>query len=104
MINVFDGEDVIGQVSENMNLDYWDGNNHTCGSTGRHKGLTRLEDGRYVLIHGTQWQGEQDSAEVITAETALREILVSGNDELFKDFPDLEKLRDKIMIKEAKEV
>ncbi len=101
MVNVFDGEEVVGQVSENTNLDYWDGNNHTCGSTGRHKGLTVLQDGRYVLIHSSQWQGERDNAEVITAETALREILVSGNEELFKDFPELEKLKEKTLMKEA---
>ena len=98
MVNVFDGEEIIGQVSENTNLDYWDGNNHTCGSTGRHKGLTQLADGRYVLIHGSQWQGERDTAEIISAETALREILVSGNEELFSGFPELGELKGKILI------
>ena len=101
MVNVFDGDEVVAQVSENTNLDYWDGNNYTCGSTGQHKGLTKLQDGRYVLIHGTQWQGERDNAEVITAEIALSEILLSGNEELFKDFPELAKLKDKILIKEG---
>jgi hypothetical protein len=100
MINVYEGDEVIGQVSENTNLDYWDGHNHTCGSTGRHKGLTQLQDGRYVLIHGTQWQGEKDTAEVISAETALKEILVSGNDELFKDYPELKELKEKTLIRE----
>ena len=100
MVNVYEGDEVIGQVEYNNNLDYWDGNNHTCGSTGRHKGLTKLQDGRYVIIHGSQWQGERDSAEIITAETALREILVSGNEELFKDYPELEKLKKQTLIRE----
>ncbi len=100
MVNVFGDEKVIGQVDYNDNLDHWDGNNHTCGSTGRHKGLTVLQSGQYVLIHGSQWEGEQNSAEVITAEQALREILVSGNEELFQDFPELEELKEKILIAE----
>ncbi len=102
MVNVYDGDQVVGQVSENNNLDFWDGNNYTCGSTGRHKGLTVLQDGRYVLIHGSQWQGERDNAEIITAETALREILISGNDGLFKDYLELEELKKKTLTAEAK--
>ncbi len=102
MVNVFDGDEVVAQVSENTNLDYWDGNNNTCGSTGRHKGLTQLQDGRYVLIHSTQWQGEKDSAEVVTPAAALQEILTSGNEELFKDFPELEELKEKTLLSEVK--
>jgi len=88
MINVYDGEKIIGRVKYNNNLDYWDGHNWTCGSTGRHKGLTRLKDGRFVLIHGTQWEKERDWAEVISDERALQEILKAGNNELLsKYFP-----------------
>ena len=77
-------EEVIARVRYNQNLDFWDGRNFTCGSTGRHKGLTKLKDGRYVLIHGTQWQGEKDYAIVISAEQALQEILKSGNHDLLE--------------------
>jgi len=87
-------EEVIARVRYNQNLDFWDGRNFTCGSTGRHKGLTKLKDGRYVLIHGTQWQGEKDWAEIISPEQALQEILKSGNTELLdtKKFTELKKL------------
>ncbi len=96
MIPVYDqGGEIIAKVSYNDNLDYWDGNNNTCGSTGRHKGLTKLKSGKYVLIHGTQWQGERDSAEVITPKRAVSEILESGNEKLFEEYPDLQVFMDK---------
>lgn len=96
---------VIAQVKYNRNLDYWDGRNWTCGSVGRHKGLTRLKDGRYVLIYGTQWQGERDWAEVISPSRALQEILRSGNLELLEEarFRELKKLYEESMIPEAEE-
>jgi hypothetical protein len=102
MIPVYDEEgEVIGEVEYNSNLDFWDGRNSTCGSTGRHKGLTQLESGEYVLIHGTQWQGERDYAEIISPERAVKEIIASGNHELFESFPQLAELR-KTVIKQEK--
>jgi hypothetical protein len=83
-VNVYDEGEVVARVRYNCNLDFWDGRNFTCGTTGRHKGLTKLKDGRYVLIHGTQWQGEKDYAEIITPQQALQEVLKSGNTELLK--------------------
>lgn len=51
-VNVLDENgQVVGRVRYNNNLDWWDGNNWTCGAVGKHKGLTKLKDGRYVLIH-----------------------------------------------------
>lgn len=102
-INVYDGCEVIARVNYNDNLDFWDGRNYTCGSTGRHKGLTKLKDGRYVLIHGTQWQGERDYAEIITTEEALQEILRSGNTGLLesKKFLDLQETYAKLEEMEA---
>ncbi|QZT33672.1 hypothetical protein HUR95_15820 [Caldalkalibacillus thermarum TA2.A1] len=93
-VNVFEGGVVVARVNYNDNLDFWDGRNWSCGSVGRHKGLTRLKDGRFVLIHGTDWQGERDYAEIITAEQALQEILSSGNEELLEEekFADLKAL------------
>ena len=82
-VNVYtENGGIIARVEFNTNLDYWDGSNWTCGSTGRHLGLTKLKDGRYVLIHGTEWQGEENTAEVVSAEDALQAVLSSGNDEL----------------------
>ena len=104
MIRVYnESGDVVAQVEYNSNLDFWDGSNWTCGSPGRHKGITKLKDGRYVLIHGTQWQGERDYAEVISSEQALQEILRSGNDELLNEekFADLKQLMEETIVGEA---
>jgi len=104
MINVYNStcEKVIGKVKYNENLDYWDGNNMTNGGTGMHKGLTKLKDGRYVLIHGTQWQGAESWAEVISKEQALQEIVKSRNDGLLENpkFAELKALKDKVFVSE----
>ena len=101
-VSVFDeSSEIIGEVGYNDNLDFWDGSNNTCGSTGRHKGLTVLENGQFVLIHGTQWQGEKNSAEIVSPEQAVREILSSGNTELFDKFPELQKVRETSILQEA---
>jgi len=92
--------EILGEVGYNDNLDFWDGSNNTCGSTGRHKGLAKLSDGQYVLIHGTQWQGEKASAEVISPEQAVQEILSSGNTELFDEFTELQAVREKNILHE----
>jgi hypothetical protein len=94
-VNVYKDGKVIARVEYNSNLDYWDGKNWTCGSMGRHLGLTRLrKSGRYVLIHGTDFLGEQDSAEIISDEEAYQQILTSGNIELLEKFPDLRRFED----------
>jgi hypothetical protein len=90
---------VIAQVEYNSNLDHWDGYNWTCGETGRHLGVTQLEDKRFVLIHGTQWQGEKAWAEVVTDEKALQAILKHDESEL-NAFPELVELRDKTILSE----
>lgn len=84
-VNVYsESGEVVARVEYNSNLDFYDGSNYTCGSTGRHQGLTKLKDGRYVLIHGTEWEGERNTAEVVTADEALQAILSSDNDELLE--------------------
>lgn len=103
MVNVYDENGrVIARVEANNNLDRWDGSNWTCGSTGRHKGITRLKDGRYVLIHTTQWQGERDTAEIISAEQALQEILQAEATELLDEpkFAELKELWEKSLVGE----
>ena len=85
-VNVFDNELgeglVIGRVRYNSILDFWDGRNWTSGPLGMHKGLTKLKDGSFVLIIGTQWEGEKDYAYTISPKEALNEILKSGNVQL----------------------
>ena len=86
MVNVYYRNKVVGRVKYNDNLDHWDGHNWTCGAIGRHLGITRLRkpiDGlQFVLIHGTQWEGERDWAELVTDGIALQEILNSECEEL----------------------
>ena len=101
MIPVYNGKaevlgearEIIGEVEYTDNLDHWDGSNYTSGSTGRHKGLARWND-KYVLVHGTQWQGERDYGEVITSRQAVQEILQAGKQELFEEFPELQAVRE----------
>jgi len=95
-MNVYDEEgQVIGKVRYNTDLDLLGG-----GRTGRHQGIAKLKNGRYVLIHGTERKGERDSAEVVTAEEALQAILKSGHDELLetKKFKELKRLYEKTVL------
>ena len=94
MVNVYDSSgNVVARVKYNNNLDYWDGRNWTSGSLGRHLGITRLrKTGQFVLIYGTQWQGERDYGEIVSDERALQEILSSEKDDLLeKYFPEKKK-------------
>lgn len=95
-------EGVIARVRYNNMLDYWDGRNHCNGGTGLHKGLTKLKDGRYVIIIGSQWQGAKDFAYVVTEEEALDEILQSENIELLDKvkFKSLKELYENNLIEE----
>ncbi len=89
---------VIARVKYNTNLDHWDGHNWTDGGVGTHAGLTKLRDGRYVLIHGSQWEGSMDYGEIISATDALSRILASGNEELLETekFAELRKLAEEL--------
>jgi hypothetical protein len=85
---------VVASVEYNSILDHWDGSNWTAGSTGRHLGITKLKKlDFFVLIHGTQWQGEQDYAEIVPDEEALQAILRAGHDELLDD-PKYSRLKE----------
>lgn len=108
-INVYEGEEfreqIIARVRYNTDLDYWDGNNMGNGGTGMHKGITKLKDGRYVIIIGSQWQGSKDYAYVVSPEEALQEILKSGNEQLLdtKKFRELKELHDESLIEEEED-
>jgi len=96
-VNVYENQwcqgSVIARVEYNSRLDHWDGRNWSDGGLGTHLGITRLRDGRYVLIHGTQWEGERDWAEVVTDAEALKAILGSGNEHIL-DEPKFRSLRE----------
>lgn len=83
---------IVARVEYNHNLDKWDGNNY-CRGVGRHLGLTRLRNGNYALIHGTQWQGEEDSAEEIMRDDALQQWCDGGEP---AGFPELEAMAEKL--------
>jgi len=102
-VNVYDeDQQIIAKVEYNNNLDILDGNNNYCRGVGRHLGITKIANGRYVLIHGTQWQGERDYAEVISNEQAIQEIL-EGNPSLLNEakFAELKELAENTLIKEV---
>jgi len=101
-VNVYLDDQVIARVRYNQNLDYWDGRNWQNGGMGRHKGITKLKDGRYVIIIGTDWQGERDHAYVVNAHEALQEILKAQRLELLgtKKFAELKKLYEESLIEE----
>lgn len=105
-VNVYQDEhelsEVISRVRYNSNLDYWDGRNWSNGGVGMHKGITKLKDGRYVIIIGTQWQGEKDYAYIVTPQDALQEILRAARFELLelKKYKELKELHDSTLIEE----
>lgn len=101
MVNVYENGEIIADVDYNSNLDVWNGQNWQSGGTGKHRGLTRLEDGRFVLIYGSDWQGVEDYAEVITSEEALQEILKSRDLDMLDEF-DLREMYEQKLVKEKK--
>jgi hypothetical protein len=98
-VNVYSNDEVIARVKYNNNLDWWNGQNWTCGSIGRHKGITKLKNGQYVLIHGSDWQGEDSYGEIISPERAIQEILKSGDEDLLDTY-GLRELASKNLIEE----
>ena len=110
-VNVYENQydldgDVIARVRYNQNLDYWDGRNWQNGGVGRHKGITKLKDGRYVIIIGSDWQGERDYAYVVVADEALLEILKAQQFVLLntKKFAGLKKLYEEMYMIEDDEL
>ena len=108
-INVYEGEEyreqIIARVRSNNALDHWDGSNWTNGGVGMHKGITKLKDGRYVIIVESQWQGAKDYGYIVSAEEALQEILRSHNEQLLdtKKFRELKELHDESLIEEEED-
>lgn len=98
MVNVYQDGELIATVKYNSNLDVWDGSNYQNGGTGMHLGITKLEDGSYVLIHGSDWQGDTDWAEIIGEKTAYELIMKYDSSMLeWKAFEDLKKFQDELL-------
>lgn len=108
MVKVYRDEtrqELIGVVNYNENLDYYDGRNFQNGGFGYHKGLTKLKNGSHVIIIGSNWEGVQDYAYVVSDKEALQEIIESNNLELLENgrFKKLRELYEEIMIIEEEE-
>lgn len=88
--------EIITRVKYNALLDYWDGSNWSDGNVGCHRGLAYLRASKkYVLIHGSDWQGDNDYGEIISDRRAVLEILRyewksgEGTRKIIKKFPSL---------------
>ena len=108
MVKVYRDEtkqELIGVVNYSENLDFYDGRNFQNGGFGYHKGLTKLKNGSYVIIIGSNWEDVQDYAYVVSDKEALREIIESGNLELLKEgrFKKLRMLYEETMIIEEED-
>ena len=98
MVNVYENGELIAVVKYNSNLDVWNGSNYQNGGTGMHLGITKLEDGTYVLIHGSDWQGDTDWAEIISDKKAYELIMKYSPDMLeWEAFEDLKKFKEELL-------
>lgn len=92
MVNVYRNGELVATVKYNQNLDVWNGSNWQNGGTGRHLGITKLSDGSYVLIHGSDWQGDTDTANIVSERTAYEKIMEYKPELLEEEkFADLKK-------------
>lgn len=82
----------IARVRYNEVLDRWNGSNWSNGGVGMHKGLSKLKDGRYVIIVGSQWQDGRDYGYVATISEVIGEVVFSDNyKDILRRFPELKK-------------
>jgi len=92
LVNVYEDGEIIAVVELTCNLDDF----YTGSVSGVHKGLARLQDGRYVLITSSDWQGDENTAKIITSEEAFDYIIRSENYYLFDD-PKFSELKPKFL-------
>ena len=99
MVNVYNAnEQLIATVKYTSNLDVWNGSNYQNGGTGRHLGITRLADGRFVLVHSSDWQGDMDYARIVSDRTAYEKIMKYDPSLLEEDkFKDLKKFKENLI-------
>lgn len=83
-VPLYEDDKVIGMVEYTDNLDHWDGSNWTCGGTGLHLGIGKLKDGRNYVCHGTQWEGQRNTAHVLTREEA-QELVLRHKADLYEE-------------------
>ena len=87
---------IIADVEYDCRFDYLqNGTNHTNGGAGRHLGFGQMDDGRFYLVYGSDWQGELSRAVIVSADRVVREAIRSENISILKGYPKLKKLYDK---------
>lgn len=73
-----DDYDEIEYDSETeISLDRWNGSNFQYGGTGLHAGYAKLEDGRYLVVYRSQWEGDHTIAEIVD-EARITQILAEN--------------------------
>lgn len=89
-------DEIIGSVKYNSDLDYWSGSSWENGGKGKHKGIAKRKNGTFVIIVGTDWQGQREYAYEVSNEEALEEILEAGQEDLLdeKKFSVLKELHE----------
>lgn len=102
MTNVYENGEIIATVGYNANLDVWNGSNYQNGGTGRHLGITAIQNEKekyYVLIHGSDWQGDRDWAEIISDHKAFQ-LIMKYSPELLEEekFKDLNKFKENLFV------
>ena len=71
---------------------FWDGRNHISKATGdqfTHETLYKSAEGRYYIVHSSQWQGSRDHAEEIPPRDAAAWLLQNDH-ELPEDLAEYE--------------
>ena len=96
LVNVYEDNEIIARVHYNEKLDVRDARGNWTApegpwpsGTGRHLGITMLKDGTYVLVYGSDWQGDKDYAETVSQDVALRAVLESESYFSEKEFEKL---------------
>jgi hypothetical protein len=98
MVKLYKNEllnEIIGEVVYNENLDRFNGHNFTNPGRCMHKGWGYLEEEAcYYIIIGSDWQGTQDYAYVVSAEQLIREMIDSDNTSEIDECPELQDIYD----------
>lgn len=77
-VPVMANDEVIARVEYISNLDSWNSGKWYCDDIGHHRGIQKIQKGyyagRYVMIRGSDYEGEEDYGELMSTCEALREI------------------------------
>lgn len=80
MVTLMQGDKAHGRVHYTNNLDSWDGHDFSAGGMGSHLGIGKTKTGLIYAVHGSNWEGGKDWAEVIDREDAKQLLLTHDAD------------------------